>query len=126
MTTNEIEYLKNANLLDQQKDFTQNIKDSLMDNPQINKIGNGLGINIPDLLNDKQHKNLESINVDKINNIIEDEDKQSKLVADLVNSFLNKKSDNIDIIKLLSNYLNGGGKKGVKTKYLRKKKKKKK
>ncbi len=123
MTTNEIEYLKNANLLDQQKDFTQNIKDSLMDNPQINKIGNGLGINIPDLLNDKQHKDLEAINVDKINNIMEDEDKQSKLVADLVNSFLNKKSDNIDIIKLLSNHLNGGGNKGVKTKYLRKKKK---
>jgi hypothetical protein len=123
MTTDEIEYLKNINLLDQQKDFTQNIKDSLMDSPQINKIGNGLGINIPDLLNDKQHKNLESINVDKINNIMEDEDKQSKLVADLVNSFLNKKGDNIDIIKLLSNHLNGGGDKGVKTKYLRKKKK---
>lgn len=126
MTLEEIEYLKKADLLKQQEEFAKGVESVLTNDPQIANIGDKLGVDISSLTDMKQPKNLNQLDIDKLQETLEDEDKQSKMVANLVNSFLDKKTDNIDVVKLLSNYLNGGGKKGVKTKYLRKKKKKKK
>lgn len=126
MTQKEIEYLKNINLDVQIEDLSKDLKETLKTDTKIQKMGADLGVDVTTISKGDFSKITKNkINVDKLEHLKNDPEYQNKMLTSVVSTIIDKKGSNVDLIKLISNYLDGG-KKGIKTKYLRKNKKRKK